>query len=85
VGRQAWLDRLSPKDSAGINAVTDQIRGGLSHVPENISALKKSFYSKNSQQLDEHGLKDKQMGDFILIMGLIQYDLTTRRKRIWTN
>jgi uncharacterized protein YdiU (UPF0061 family) len=25
----------------------------LSHVPENVSALKKSFYSKNSQQLDE--------------------------------
>jgi len=25
----------------------------LSHVPENVSALKKSFYSKTSQQLDE--------------------------------
>lgn len=54
----------------------------LSHVPENVSALKKSFYSKTSQQLDEEWQSWLKSWHNLVIKGGSLAEISAKMKRI---
>ena len=53
----------------------------LSHVPENVSALKKSFYSKTSQQLDEEWQSWLKSWHNLVIKGGSLAEISAKMKR----
>ncbi len=53
----------------------------LSHVPETISALKKSFYNKNSQQLDEQWQSWLKSWRDLVIKGGNLAEISTKMKQ----
>jgi len=54
----------------------------LSHVPENVSALKKSFYGKTSQQLDEEWQSWLKSWHELVIKGGNLAEISAKMKRI---
>ena len=54
----------------------------LSHVPENVSALKKSFYSKTSQQLDEEWQSWLKCWHDLVIKGGNLAEISAKMKQI---
>ncbi len=54
----------------------------LSHIPENVSALKKSFYSKTSQQLDEEWQSWLKSWHELVIKGGNLDDISAKMKQI---
>ena len=54
----------------------------LSHVPENVSALKKSFYSKTSQQLDEEWQSWLKSWHELVIKGGNVAEISAKMKQI---